>query len=117
VDSDIDRPYPVQRIPGVDAEIEQHLLDLDLVREHAWHFVHLHLKLQRRRHRRSNEIVCICNECWKRDRTAVASAAPGEGKKLLDQVPRPQPGRLCLIEVTFQLHVPVTSGCSAASTR
>ena len=44
--------------------------------------------------------------CGKRYGTAVPAATSGEGKQLLDQVPRAKTRCLRLFEIAFELHVP-----------
>src|SRR5262249_6815628 len=104
-DADADRSDTSQRVAGVDAEIQQDLLELNTVGNHRRDVVELHVELQRRRHRPANERKRVRDQRGKRDSVSLATPSTTEHEQLLDQVPRTMTRCSGLLEVAGELRV------------
>ena len=103
---DLDRPHAVQRVPGVDAKIEEHLLELDAVRDHVRNFVDGRSEVPASRASPIERGRVLPTTSAGSEMALRSPRRPrGEGEQLLDQVPRTSTRCLRLFEIALELRV------------
>ena len=102
-EADPDRARAVDRVARVDAEIEQHLLDLHRVADdRGRRVVERGVQLDRARQRRAQQLRRLAQLAGEGERAPLAALTAREREHLRDQVARPLRGQVRLAELAHE---------------